>query len=46
MKNVLAITAALLMTATVSYAEQVRGTVIGMKETYRDVVQRSSNSNM
>lgn len=39
MKNVLAVTAALLMTATVSYAEQVRGTVIGMKETYRDVVQ-------
>jgi uncharacterized protein YcfJ len=39
MKNVLAITAALLMTATVSYAEQVRGTVIGMKETYRDVVR-------
>lgn len=39
MKNVLAIAAALLMTATVSYAEQVRGTVIGMKETYRDVVR-------
>ncbi len=39
MKNVLAIAAALLMTATVSAAEQVRGTVIGMKETYRDVVR-------
>lgn len=39
MKNVLAISAALLMTATVSAAEQVRGTVIGMKETYRDVVR-------
>ena len=39
MKNVLVIATALLMTATVSYAEQVRGTVIGMKETYRDVVR-------
>jgi len=39
MKNVMAIATALLMTASVSYAEQVRGTVIGMKETYRDVVR-------
>jgi uncharacterized protein YcfJ len=39
MKNIMALTVALLVTATASYSEQVRGTVIGMKETYRDVVR-------
>ncbi len=39
MKNVISIAAALLMTATASYAEQVQGTVVGMKETYRDSIQ-------
>ena len=39
MKNIIAIAAALLMTASASYADQIKGTVVGMKETYRDSVQ-------
>jgi uncharacterized protein YcfJ len=39
MKNVIVIAAALLMTATASYSDQIQGTVVGMKETYRDVVR-------
>jgi uncharacterized protein YcfJ len=39
MKNVIAITAALILSATIAHAQRVQGTVVGMQETYRDVIK-------
>jgi uncharacterized protein YcfJ len=39
MKNVIAITAALILSATIAQANRIQGTVVGMQETYRDVIK-------